>query len=293
MRSLVLSFFLLHVLLAFGQDGRQFRTLYEVDREFRPSGWHFAPGVVGMFPSAYRRDANRATTSETGIQTLYNGSFEARGGGGLYLELGKQHFLRRSWLIDYLDFGLHLKQFRGRERFEGMVLREQGMAAHSYEAWFNEGYVGLYFNANHIAQVADRSFLQFSLGVNADYRVWSSNSVDRLDPIMEPIFPENFFGQLHAKVGFGWRPEPGIFIIPSVETPILTVYPGDDGKSSMPYYHSRYRPLIFSLRFLFFARTRVADCVGTSTEKRGHELWGEDMRKSGKKKRKKKKRPRN
>jgi len=98
------------------------------------------------------------------------------------------------------------------------------------------------------------------------------------------INANNLQGQLHAKVGFGFKPESGVMIIPSIETPILNIQPFEDGKSTLPYFNSRYRPIIISVRFLFFAQTKPEDCVGQGTEKRGTELWGKEMRKTKKKK---------
>lgn len=295
MRIVLTVFLVCSTLLAFSQSGRQHRPLYQIGNRFHNGGWHFAAGATQMIPADAQRSESRLMNIDGQPSMVYNGDFEAAGRFGIYLELGKQYFFDQPLLFHYIDFGLHFKQLRGAERFTGEVAAEGSMLVVENNGSFSDGFMGLYFNANRIVQLSDRSFLQFGIGLNADYRLLEQRAFEGIaEPFLQE-FADPFQGQLHLRAGFGIRPEAGILIIPTIETPILNVQPLYDGKSTLPYFSSRYRPIILSIRVLFFGENRADDCVGQGTEKRGDQLWGGDMQKhynkrlGGKKKKKKKK----
>ncbi len=290
MRWLFACVFLFALTGGWAQTERQHRPLYVIGNKYHNGGWHFAPGITFMAPAQAVRTETRSLAGNPEPTTLYKGQFDARGRLGFYLEVGKQYFYERPLLVHYLDFGLHFKQLRGAEQFTGEVLHEQSMLAIENNGSFSDGFIGAYLNVNHIVQLTDHSFIQLGLGVNADYRLFEQRGFEGHRIHFNHEFAEPFQGQVHARVGFGFKPEQGLLIIPSLETPILNVVPLYDGKSTLPYFNSRYRPLILSVRFLFFGQNRAADCVGSGTEKRGHELWGNDMRKAKTSKKKKRKR---
>lgn len=276
--ALLLLFTVLVSLTADAQRGRQLRPLYQLGGKWSPNGWHFGVGGTHMIPNAYERDETRLINAEQGVDTLYSGTFNVAGRIGLYLEVGRQHFFEDPIFVHYIDFGAHFKMLRGQEEFAGMVrdAASGALAPTTNNGTFSDSYAGLYFNANHIHQITDASFLQYTIGANADYRVIERRSFEGIAPDQE--FADPLQIQLHAKLGYGFRLESGVFLIPSIETPILNLSPFYDGKSTLPMFSTRYRPLIFSLRILLFSHQKVGDCVGKGTEKRGHHLWGKDMR---------------
>lgn len=296
MRILLTLVLVASSILAFSQSGRQHRPLYQIGNRYHNGGWHFAPGITRMFPADAQRSESRLMNIDGQPSMVYDGDFEASGRFGLYLEVGKQYFFDQPLFFHYIDFGLHFKQLRGAERFTGEIAAEGSMLAIENNGTFNDGFLGLYFNANHIVQLSDRSFLQFGVGLNADYRLLERRNFEGMaDPFIQE-FADPFQGQLHLRAGFGIRPEMGVLIIPTLETPILNIFPMYDGKSTLPYFSSRYRPVILSIRVLFFGENRAEDCVGKGTEKRGDQLWGDDMqrhynKRGGGKKKKKKKKP--
>ncbi|WP_306640761.1 hypothetical protein [Sanyastnella coralliicola] len=279
-RFLIVISLVLFGLTAEAQSGRQHRPLYQIGGKYSPNGWHFGPGLTYMIPNASQRTDTRLLNTESGVDTLYSGTFDAAGKLGLYLEVGRQHFVKDPVFVHYFDFGLHWKQFRASENFNGRVnTGDSLLVSVNNQGSFSHGYLGIYGNANHITQLNDWSFLQFSLGANVDYRLIDRrtyegpellNTVEEAGPLQ---------AQLHAKLGYGIRLESGVFIIPTIETPILNIYPFYDGKSTLPMFNTRYRPIILSVRILLFSYQKVGDCVGKGTEKRGDQLWGKKMRK--------------
>jgi len=221
-----------------------------------PGGWMFAPGITYMLPASFSRDETRTVFSENSIDTLYNGTFSSAGKIGAYLEVGRHHFLRRFYFLHHIDYGAHFKMLRGKEDFSGIMNAETSMLAVANKGKFSESFAGLFFNASNIWQVGDDKWIQNSLGINGDYRVISRRSYEGVSAGMSQEFPPNFLFQLHYKIGFGWKPQKNIFVMPMLETPILSIMPLDDGKSTLQYFSSRYRPIIFTLRIMFLDKSK-------------------------------------
>lgn len=258
------------------QAGRQFTPLYNLSSsQYLNKGWHLAPGMTYMFPASINRSETRLTTTDS----LYSGDFTAAGKLGLYVEFGRHKFTDVLLVMDYFDYGLGFKGLRGTEEFMGRVLVDSLGTTVDAEnkGFFSEGFVTGFFNASKITQVGDNSFIQNSLGLNADYRVYKKHEFEGNADHFLQSFPGNFQFQLHYKLGFGYHLDKNLYVIPSIETPILTFYEFDDGKSTFQYFSSRYRPVIFTLRFLWFDKRPNRDCVGAPSEKTGHQLWDKKM----------------
>lgn len=266
---------------SFAQSGRQLRPLYQLGSKYSNKAWHFAPGMTYMIPANHEETEMRVINSENGPDTLFNGSFKAKGKIGLYLEGGWAHFFDNPILAHYIDYGFHYKMLRGAETFDGMTKVDVNPVLTSNSGKFSEHYLGGFFHINRIIQLTDWTFVQASLGANLEYAVINKIAFDGIVGGLDQTFAERFQGQFNARIGFGYKAESGVFIIPSIETPILNVQPFYDGKSTLPFFSSRYRPIIFSIRFLFLKKQKAADCVGKGTEKRGHDLWGNDLKKRG------------
>lgn len=252
--------------------------LYDLTHtRFLNKGWHFAPGVTYMMPRPATRQEERLTATDGVTDTLYAGTYDVKGRAGIYLEIGRHHLMDFYYLLDNIDYGLGFKMFRGAEDFTGFVKYDSTRIEVQNQATFNESFLSAFVNFGNIHQLTDRLFLHNSLGLNADYRLFNSRESQGDFTGMIHSFPSDFVGQAHLKVGVGFKLESRVFVIPSVETPILTIAKFDDGKSTVQYFSSRYRPFIFSLRFIFLDRRKSADCVGKGDGQSGHQLWGKKM----------------
>lgn len=278
-----ISFFLVFFLssiLALAQSGRQNRALYDLDGgRYQNKGWHFAPGLTYMFPADFSREETRLSTINEFSDTLYSGTFEASGKFRLYLEFGRHHFYDKFFFLDYLDYGLGFKMLGGQEDFNGIMNVDTAFVNVANTGLFKESSVTGFINFNNILQLSDYTFIQNSFGLNADYRVISKREYNGPTVGMIQEFPPDFMFQLHYKIGFGYKAESGLFIIPSIETPLLNIVKFDDGKSTMKFFSTRYRPIILTLRFLMFSKKKTEDCVGAPKEKTGDQLWDKKMRK--------------
>lgn len=263
----ILVFFLLAIIAllpdnAFAQKFRNRKQRYESHEErkekdvfpkelqYYMKGWYFGPGVTYTLTrldnpvQPFKKSFSNADGSS------FDAEFDPDANIGLYLEAGRYHILEYSSLFKYLDYGLAYKSLRGKEVFSTP-------AGNSGQAKFGDHFIQGYFNLNNVIIVSDYTFIQNTIGVNADFAFLQNRT---------PLFaageqyPGRFVAQLHYKFGFGIKESNKLMIIPSIETPIFGLWPFNiTAMGALDYHHSRFRPIIISIRFLFL-RPKSEDC---------------------------------
>jgi hypothetical protein len=274
-----LPFILIALLLsitAFSQKGKQLSKLYG-ENSYQKRGWFFAPGVTFMPGVSGDRFETLRGEGELANDTLYSGRFNPSSRIGFYAEGGRHKFVEDLYLIHHFDYGIHYKMLRGKEEYAGLVNANGSLVETNNSAKFSEHFVGAFFNASNIIQVADNIWLNNSLGLNFDYRIISNRKISGIYDAIPQSFPDPALLQLHYKFGLGFKVGSGLYAMPTVETPILTLFPDFDGKSTLHYFSSDYRPIIITLRILFLDKTADRKCVGKDTSGGKHDLWGKEM----------------
>jgi len=245
---------------------RQHKPLYNLsDPGMKNSGWHFSPGLTYMLPSKF----SQTVTNES--QPGFEDNLTARGRLGFYAEVGRHHLFDQFYFLNHLDYGLAWKKLLGRE---SRLIDCDECDAIERTAIFKEHFASAYINFSNIYQISDYNFIQNGIGINADYALIRNQEITPENAVFPDVKPQEFQLQLHYKLGFGMKAEKGVFIIPSIEVPILNIVPFEDFKSTLPYFGSRYRPLIFSVKFMFLSERKPEDCKGLGSGKNGHNLWG-------------------
>lgn len=157
------------------------------------------------------------------------------GGLGYYLGFGRYQIMYEGGtFLNYIDYGVALKN-----------LKKNPLKTHNAVASFN---------ANNIWQFSDKTFLQNSLGVNVDYSI--NNGL-----------PSSPFAQLHYKIGIGFQFWERLFLIPTVETPILNAYPWDGFNSAVDLNDVKYRSIIFTLRIAWLQKQKAGYSCGKPGKK--------------------------
>jgi len=213
------------------QAKRKNQDLVEFSR-WKNSGWHFAPGLTYMVP--FKPKADDAP------EVNPNGRLS------LYAEVGRWRFFPGGGnVFNYFDYSLAYKRLSGSEKYQG----NKGV--------FKKNYLVGTFNINNIIQLSDYTFIQNSLGANLDWNFMqkyeNSGSTYNLDN-------QKLLFSLHYKIGFGIKVSKKLFIIPSIETPILNIKQFEKGRSDYGIFSSRYRPIIFSVRFAFLSKPSKNAC---------------------------------
>jgi len=210
---------------------RQKRDLIEKNR-WEEKGWHFAPGLT--YTPSFKPKADSAP------------EVDPHGRLAVYLELGRWHlFPGGGNVFNYYDYSLAYKRLSGSEEFAG----NKGI--------FKQNYVLANFNINNIIQLSDYMFIQNSLGLNLDYKIsekYESSGSPYLDNTNKLLF------SLHYKLGIGFKATQKLFVIPTLETPILNGMEWEKARSDYGVFSSRYRPVIFTVRLAFLMKSKRNSC---------------------------------
>lgn len=239
-----------------GLMDRKRPEIIPTDGKMRRGGLYVAPGITYTLT---RFKDEEETVFDSG-DSSYTATYDPGGRIGLYLEAGWFHASRDPWIVDYWDFGLAYKQLKGTENSTGLLVRGDSSAALAGAGSFNAQYLTAHVNANKFIQTGDYQFVQLSLGANADYSIGSAHDHTG-DPVIDQhVFPPDLIAQVHVKAGYGFKVSRRLLLIPAIETPVFSVVPEDQGLGQLQWFSSLYRPLIFSVRFLFLRYPRGFDC---------------------------------
>ena len=260
-RALTILFGLLFAgsLCAQGLYDRKKPEIFPTDGKMRRGGFYFAPGITYALP----RFKNEEEEVFSNADTTYTALFDPKGKIGLYLEAGWFLSTRDPIILDYWDFGLAYKQLKGTEEFTSTLARGDSIGLLAGEGAFNDQHLTAHINANKLIQTRDYQFVQLSLGANLDWRFGTKRSYTAdLTELNRWAFPPELIGQVHVKVGYGFKLTQQLMIIPAIETPVFSIAPEDDGNfGKLQWFSSKYRPLILSVRFLFLRYPKGFDCV--------------------------------
>lgn len=248
--------------------GGKFRgtPLYKWNGFYRRTGLHFTAGATYTLTRINPRE--ETYTSSFG-DTTFTQSFLPKGRLGYYVKFGAAHIFKfKRKIFQYIDYGIGVKHFGGYERYEAsaMVTDTTGSSSVSIplegEGKFDNGYVFLDFNINNVIQISANNWIQNSLGFNLDYKIYGGERAyyTGFQPAQTQPFQEDLKFDIHYKLGLGIKLVNGMYLIPSVETPIFTAYGWDGGNPSIRWFNSRYQPLIVSLTFAFLFRKNPEDC---------------------------------
>ena len=98
-------------------------------------------------------------------------------------------------------------------------------------------------------------FIQSSIGANLDFMLFEKQ------PVPSPTNSDRLLLSFHLKFGYGMKFQNRLFIIPTLETPIINLRQWEKGKSTYGIFNkSRYRPIVFSCRFAWLKSPSRANC---------------------------------
>jgi hypothetical protein len=258
--QLFIFLFLACVTQAAAQRGiRQRSPVYTPGTAYRNTGWFVGPGLTYMLPEQRSQSLTMYYNDNEGGDTLFNGDYKRSGKIGAYIEAGRHHFIDHRMLLHHVDYGVHGKLLRGREQFVGTTGNSPAIVESNSK--YGDLFVGAFANASNIITLSDGHYLMNGLGVNADFKVLS-RVAEGASYGAGYQYPSFFTAQLHYKLSYIWRPESGIYVIPSIETPLLTAYPWDGPKATLHYFTDRSRPFIICLRIQWLSKQEDRACEG-------------------------------
>ena len=254
---------------------RQPKLLYNPEGKYESHGWFIGGGICKMFPRPAREDV---TGYDEKDDTLYSGSFERGGDIGIYIEAGRHHFFRPTALFNHADYGLTYHAAKGSENFSGIPNPSGSM--------FNEKYVAASGHLTRNAPLSDRFWFHLGLGLRCEVAVLRRNN-------QGAFYGANFkqpaavHAQSTVRIGMGWKPEAGIYVVPSLEYAVLNVFPFEGAVGTLPYFNGRFRPVFLSLKVMWLNRKKDRVCAGQpgtdpdlekKYKREKSQLWGPEMR---------------
>lgn len=197
---------------------------------------------------------------------------------GFFGEIGMAHFSSKrsrlskklnTVLIDYFDWGLGFKYFRGAENLLVNYVDIGGVTTSTFEEDYNFTQGNIYgrISIHKNVHFGKTFFLDNSLGFNFDYRILeSSDAYSAGAPMTSNEMVSNpFYAQLHYGLGFGFRLKRGSYFIPGVRAPILGIHEWNKGNPSFRWFSSKYWPLLVHVKFIFLLEKKAKDCPAVET----------------------------
>ena len=210
------------------------RPLVELDGTYKMSHFYISPGLTFMLPNEMER-----------IGGIKNDSIDPRGRLAYLLEFGGYKIFNGGGnIFNYMDYGISYKKLSGSE----VVNPSENKTI------FKKRYLSFNYNINNIYQINDTRFLQTSLGANLDFMLFEKQ------PEPGPSNTDPLLMSFHLKIGYGLKFQNRLFIIPTLESPILNLKQWESGKSTYGILNSRYRPLLLKVRILWLKRPNRGDC---------------------------------
>lgn len=251
-------FFLVLTVSVMGQMQRNKNELFPRYGNYQSKGWIVNPGFTYMMPPVKEAQDRLWVGSDSVYDVLY----DAKGRFGLNLEFGRFMAVERIRVISYIDFTIGGRIFRGEENYVATLDAPDGTDEVKIEdtGTFSETYLTASFNATNTYSLSKEWSMHNTLGFNFDYKFASVYEYNDNGLGMDLQYPGDYRFQWHYKLGFGFKMADNLFVIPSVETPILTIYEYDDLKSTTAIFDSRYRPLIVRVTVMVLDKKKDRKC---------------------------------
>ncbi len=205
--------------------------LVDFNGTYQLQNFYLSPGLTYMMPYEIPN-----------IISNSNSEVNAKARLAYIIEAGAYRIFEKGGnIFNYLDYGFSYKKLSGSETID------------ESKSIFKQRFLGGSFNLNNIWQISDKKFIQTSLGSDIDFKLFEEGT---------PL-PNNT-GRLtiafHLKVGYGFKVKKTLFVIPTMESPFLTLKKWEQGKSTYGIFNSRYRPLIFKVRFIWLKKLGKGKC---------------------------------
>lgn len=218
--------------------------------------------------------------NQRGDITPHGGNFEVNPltRAGVFAEIGFVHMNMRQTearkkIIDYIDYGIGFKLFRGAEKITfSNIPTNAAISDQSGISDFQLGNLHARFGIHKLQYLTKKKqlFIDHSLGINFDYRITESSHASPLTA----GFPQKYSGKpmlmLHYDVGLGIRLGKGKYLVVGVQAPFIEFLDKPFGNPSFQWFSSSYYPFLVRVKYihLFPAKKPKHACWAGDDEQR-------------------------
>ena len=220
---------------------------------YKPLGWHIDPGVTYMFGNSAQDESDAYDLTPSGLP-------------GYYLEIGMEHLFKKIHKVfHYVDWGIGIKHFGGQEKLDINDTKTRGQ--------FNFGNVFARGAIHNVWQLSMHNFIDQSIGFNVDYRIYGGKEDEDYTPPAGYDNQTKLVAQLNYTIGWGLKVRDGFFIVPQVQTPILTALQWNGFNPSHKWFNSRYQPTIFTIKFAWLFTKKGCSTIEDPNGKKSSEQF--------------------
>jgi len=236
--------------------------LFAVDANHRSSGF-----LVGLGLSTMWGQKDFQTTIDILPRaeqiSAYRAEFAPSGRIGLHAELG-MFWLFESSFFDYVDVSLAYKQHLGDEAMTAELIPGSADSLPNLLAGngtFTQDQATLNVNLNKAFPVRGNYYIISALGADIDYRVINKAEYTLIAPGFNTVAPDNALSaHFHARLGIGYKTSASSWLSLTAETPIQDIVPFDGIQSRKTVFNSKYRPVLFTLRYQWLRMRAAREC---------------------------------
>lgn len=241
---------LIFVLFVQFVNGQMIKDVFPLSREFRKGGLYVAP--LGTYSIGNKIEGVISDTA-------FNYDYETQGKGkfGYGIEVGWFHTFKGYQVGDFFEGGISYRRFAGEADHSGLLRNDTAFAEIRSANKLTTQFVTASFRAVDVINLEPGKFFTWGLGLNYNY-LFSSNYQRGSDyPNSFERFQSQSSVQGHVQIGFGVKVAKKVLLMPTLETPLFTVYPTGDFNPAFTFFSAKYQPIIVGLRFMFLREDPV------------------------------------
>ncbi|MCB0480265.1 MAG: hypothetical protein KDC83_02490 [Flavobacteriales bacterium] len=237
--------------------GKKRNDCFPQTPRFEKSHWYFGPGLTytnGIL-------GPREVTGFSVVDTTYKSSLAHKGRVGFYGEFGRYFLIENLYFFRYWNAGVNYRWIKSSEQFTNEVSLAGATIPLGFgENSFSDHYANLHVEINGINLLSSESFLQHTFGLAAGYAVGAKRTYTNTLPGLTENTGSRIHSYLYYRIGYGFKSNKKLIIIPSLEVPLLNIYTFNKVRPDMPYFNSNYWPITLSIRFFLFRNYKLKDC---------------------------------
>ncbi|MEM7162926.1 MAG: hypothetical protein AAF487_10875 [Bacteroidota bacterium] len=213
--------------------------------------------------------------------------FENKGKLGAFFEIGRWHILNYG-PFQSVEYGLSYRQYRGGEEMNASQIPDllNGELVGTGQGQFSSHYAHLNLMFNRAVKMTKFSFVQVSIGADVGYRFINSNEYNFDNPEFSLIntgeVHKEIDSHLNFRLSYATRVN-RMYWIPFVQTSFFNISELSLREANLPYFNSRYKPVIFGLRVQWLHHKKDRECAKKGPKnkkiyKKSKSLFGKDMK---------------